>query len=152
MSKNWDPGNIVEIDLGTNRVAYGLVIDSPLMAFYDFASSKHEDIDLRAVTKSPIAFKVWVMKYAIGKNGWNIIGQVDLSHDEMESPWFYKYDMIGKRFSIVRGFDEKPATKEECINLECAAVWDPEHIISRLNNHFDGKPNKWAESLSTTNK
>ncbi len=152
MAKNWDPGNIVRIDLGSDRVAFGMVIEFPLVAFFDKVTNSDETIEIEEIGHLPIAFKIWVMKFAIGKNGWKRIGSRPLNEEESESPWFYKFDRIAKKFSIVRGHEEKKATKDECLDLECAAVWDPEHVVSRLNDHFDGKPNKWVESLSAKNK
>ncbi|ADE53611.1 immunity 26/phosphotriesterase HocA family protein [Coraliomargarita akajimensis] len=152
MAKIWDPGNVVEIDLGNDRIAYGMVIDFPLVAFFDKVTNKNETLNLEEIRGLPIAFKIWVMKFAIGKNGWKRIGTSQLKEEEKESPWFYKFDQIAKRFSIVRGHEEKNSTRDECLELECAAVWDPEHIVSRLNDHFDGKPNHWVESLAAKNK
>ncbi|WP_448115483.1 hypothetical protein [Mesorhizobium amorphae] len=34
------------------------------------------------------------------------------------------------------------------IGLECAAVWDPEHVVDRLRDPADGRPNKWVERLA----
>jgi len=41
----------------------------------------------------------------------------------------------------------RKGTRKESQGLEAAAVWEPEHIEDRLRDHFDGKPNKWLESL-----
>ena len=152
MTKNWDTGNIVEIDLGNDRLAYGIVIDFPLIAFYDKVTSKTESIELDEIHSASIAFKIWVMKYAIGKNRWKRIGKIELNDEESVSPWFYKYDRILKTFSMVRGHEEKGTERGDCLDLECAAVWDPDHVVSRLNDHFDGRPNKWVESLSAKNR
>jgi hypothetical protein len=40
-----------------------------------------------------------------------------------------------------------PATKEQCIGLECAAVWEAEHVVDRINDHYAGRKNKWLEQL-----
>ena len=41
----------------------------------------------------------------------------------------------------------RPATREQCLGLERAAVWEPENIESRLADHYAGRPNAWADSL-----
>jgi hypothetical protein len=39
------------------------------------------------------------------------------------------------------------ASYGECTSLERAAVWDTEHIEDRLEDYFNGRENKWVESL-----
>ena len=39
------------------------------------------------------------------------------------------------------------ATKEECIGLEYWAVWQPEKIEERLNDHFSGRKNSYVERM-----
>jgi hypothetical protein len=34
------------------------------------------------------------------------------------------------------------------LGLDCAAVWSAFHVESRLDDHFAGRPNGWAERLS----
>ena len=63
-------------------------------------------------------------------------------------PRFFKKDRIAKKLSIYDDDDiEHPATLEEIEGLECAAVWEPQHVVDRLNDHFEGRPNKWVDSL-----
>jgi hypothetical protein len=141
----WLPGNVAEIEIPGPFYCYGIVIASPLMGFFDIRSDKHLTCDL--LSGKPLAFRVWVMKYAIGKNGWKIIGQLPLSDEMKDDPWFFKKDRISGKLTKYRHNDERPASKEECLGLECAAVWDPEHIVSRLDDHFESRPNKWAEAM-----
>ena len=42
---------------------------------------------------------------------------------------------------------ERLAIAEECVGLERAAVWEPEHVEDRLRDHFAGRSNRWVESL-----
>ena len=39
------------------------------------------------------------------------------------------------------------ASKEECIGLERAAVWEAEHVEDRLRDFYSGVQNKWVEQL-----
>lgn len=41
-----------------------------------------------------------------------------------------------------------PATKEQIQGLECAAVWEAEHVESRIIDYYEGRPNKWVKQLS----
>jgi hypothetical protein len=142
----WTPGNVVEIEL-PGAWAYGKVIDFPLMAFY--AARTERVTDLARLQGERFAFRIWVMKYAIGKKGWPLIGSLEVSADESAEQWFFKKDRISGRITKYRdsASAEIPATVAECAGLECAAVWDPIHIESRLRDALVGKPNAIVESL-----
>ena len=92
------------------------------------------------------------MNSALGKKGWPIVGNINLSEELMAVPTFYIYDQIGKSFSIYSDSKEIPATKEECLDLECAAVWSLEHVESRLADLYSWKNNIWVESLHASNR
>lgn len=138
-------GDIVEIDLGDGTRSYGRVLPSPLMAFYNLRAK--DTLTLDAIVRAPILFKVDVMNYAIKDRIWPVIGHMPLTPELKESPRFFKKDPINGKLSITitGGGDEVPATAEECRGLECAAVWEPEHIVGRLKDHFAGRPNVWVE-------
>ena len=40
-----------------------------------------------------------------------------------------------------------PSTKEECIGLERAAVWEAEHVESRITDFFNSRENVWVKQL-----
>jgi hypothetical protein len=93
------------------------------------------------------------MHYAITSGIWEVVGRVPLSEDLKEIPRFFKQDMMNGAISIYQEIPELapyyeiPATLAEIEGLECAAVWDPEHVEDRLRDHFAGRPNIWVESL-----
>lgn len=116
------------------------------MGFFDIRADA--PLQLESLRDRQILFKIWVMKSAIGKNGWKIVGQLPLSDEMRISPWFFKQDGISKKITRYRHPEEVPATKEECEGLECAAVWSTVHVESRLVDHFEGRPNKWVESMA----
>ena len=142
-------GDVVQISLGDGRVGFGRVLESPLVAFYDLCSSEVPPLDV--IVASPIAFKVWVMNYAIKDGDWPVIGNMPLADDLLERPRFYKQDPISKELSIYLGAGKEiPATMDEIEGLECAAVWEPEHAVDRLLDHLAGRENKWVESMRPT--
>jgi hypothetical protein len=143
---HWTAGNVVEIELG-GAWAYGQVVGSPLMGFYAARSTRIADVGLLA--NEDFAFKIWVMKYAIGKRGWPLVGHFDLSEAKKVEPWFFKKDLVSGRLTKYRDStqEEIPASAVECRSLECAAAWDPKHIESRLADNLAGRPNVWVESL-----
>jgi len=148
--KNWEAGNVVEIKLADDSYCYGVVIDFPLIVF---GSSSHKEKQ-KASRKlfSDIGFRIWVMKYAIDEKSWPVIGSIELDSDLEKEPTFYKFNVISKKFSHYRNSVETETGLEQCIDLECAAAWDPEHIESRLIDLKNGTPNKWVESLKAENK
>lgn len=127
--------------------AYGKVVDLPLMAFY--AARTERIADVTKLQSERFALRIWVMKYSIGKKGWPLIGCLPVSTDESAKQWFFKKDRISGRITKYQGSSspEIPATVAECAGLECAAVWDPVHVESRLCDELAGKPNNIVESL-----
>ncbi len=139
-------GSIVQIDLGTGELGFAQVLEPPLMAFFDLKATECMAPD--EIIKAPIAFSVWVMKYAVSGGDWPVIGRAEVAEDLNERPAFYKRDRIsGALYITYTGAEEVPATLDDVEGLECAAVWEPEHVVDRLNDYFAGRPNKWVESM-----
>jgi len=138
-------GDIVAVPLGDGRTAFALVLKSPLFAFFDLCETGVPS--MQEIAAAPIAFKILVVEYAVAKGIWPVIGHVEIENID-ESPQFFKRDPITKLlFTTYTGEEEESATLDECIGLECAAVWAPHHVVDRLNDHFAGRPNKWVQSL-----
>jgi hypothetical protein len=147
---NRAPGRIVRIDLGDGRCAYGRQLTFVTVEFYDRMGQPGEPIDLIELVASPVAFRISVMKYAFRRRGgWELLDVVPLTQQEQSQIYRWaKQDPLTGAISIISDpGGETPATIEECHELERAAVWDPEHVEDRLRDHFDGRPNKWVESL-----
>lgn len=143
-------GDILLIDLGSGRHAYGQVADEPLVIFFE--GTFDEEIAIERIPSLPVAFRLWVSSHAITKGTWPVIGARPLLPENAEEPFFYKQDAISGRLSLYHSAFattnyERPASLEECQHLECAAVWEPEHVVNRLNDHAAHQPNCWAESL-----
>jgi len=147
--KKWETGNIVEIKL-TDGFSYGAIVNEPLVVFFNALFDKRPKLE--EILEKPVAFKIWIMNRAIGKNGWPIVGNLKLPAELMIEPRFYKYDQIAKSFSVYSESRDIPATKEECLDLECAAAWSLEHVESRLADQYSGKTNMWVESLHASNR
>ncbi|QIF04269.1 Imm26 family immunity protein [Roseimicrobium sp. ORNL1] len=104
-------------------------------------------VGVSAVLESTVVFKIWVMNKATRSGRWPVIGHIPLSDELLKPVAFAKQDVISKAFCIHVGGKEVPASIEECRNLECAAVWSAEHVEDRLQDHFEGQPNKRVESM-----
>jgi hypothetical protein len=140
------PGDVVLIDLGDGASAFARVLEEPLMAFY---GARYEGAPrLNETVVAPVIFKVCVMNHAVTSGRWRVVGHVPLTEDLLDPPVFFKQDPVtGLLSTTTDGSDESPASLEEVVNLERAAVWDPEHVEDRLRDHFAGRTNKWVESL-----
>jgi len=139
-------GDIVQIDLGHGRYGYAQLLDPPLVALFDVASGV--PLATNEIVSSPVAFCVWVMESAITGGDWRVVGNARIPDQIDQSPPFFKKDRISGTFSITyTGAEEEPATFQQIKSMECAAVWNPEHVVDRLNDHFDSRPNKWVSLL-----
>lgn len=140
-------GDVVQVSLGDGTYGYGYVLDEPLVAFLDHRD-RGELKDFRDLVKKPAAFKIWVSNRPMKEGRWPVVGHVEPNAEILQPVRFFKQDAISRKLSITyNGADEVPATADECRKLERAAVWEPEHVADRLRDHFEGRPNRWVESL-----
>jgi hypothetical protein len=145
-------GQIVEVPLGEGRKAFARVLREPLLAFYDMSTGVRETPSLEEITVQKIAFTIPVMNHSVARGRWKVIGSLPLTTALTQNPSFWKQDPLTGALSIYcedlppPGY-ERAATPAECRGLECAAVWDPEHVEDRLRDHFAGRPNAWLEGL-----
>jgi len=140
-------GDIVSIQIGDNSYAYGWVLEEPLVAFFDYKCDVMSP-DLSTVLNKPVAFRIWVMNHAITSGNWPILGNKTPPPHLLSAPVFYKQDSLtGKYYITYDGSEEIPSTAKDCENIEPAAVWEPEHVVDRLIDHFAGRANRWLETL-----
>lgn len=149
--KKWEPGNVVEVELDDGSFSYGVVIEEPLVAFTEATFTERPEITTELFGK--VAFQLWVMNSAIGKNGWPVIGDVPFKELSISEAMFYRYDIVSKKFYHYSDCtNDIPSTREACVGLECAAVWRKDHVEDRLQAHKEGGVCKWEESLRAENK
>ena len=140
-------GDVVSIDLGEGRFGFAVVLKEPLFGYYDYSSDAPAP-PLSEIVASPIAFKVCTMRHHVVSGRWPVIGRIEISDEDAALPWFFKEDSLTNQLSKTRdGTEELPVTEEEAMQMERAAVWEPDHVVDRLRDHFAGVPNKWVESL-----
>lgn len=143
-------GDIVQISLDTKFHTYAHITTSPFIIFYD---GKYEtDLPIDKIPELPQLFVLSVYDYAIRDGIWPVIGYSKLSSDKLSTPYMFKQDIATGALSIYHAdFSdtnyERSATFEECEGLERAAVWEPNHVVDRLIDHYAGRKNKWVESL-----
>ena len=144
-------GDVLYIDLGDGNHSYAHVTTDPCIIFYE--GRFIDNLDISAIIQLPELFRIFVYKSAIADGTWPVIGNSKLTDGQLEIPYMFKKDALsGKLFIYHSDFAatdyERPASLDECKGLERAAVWDPSHVVSRLNDHYANVPNKWVQQLS----
>ena len=150
--QKWTRGSVVQIPLGDGCYAFAQLLDLPELAFFDLKSDRV--IDPAEATRYPVLFRLWVMVYALSKGRWPKIGRAEIPNHLAEPVYRYKQDPIDPDQICLTydGGDGPRVSVEACAGLECAAVWDPDHVEDRLRDHFMGLPNKWALSLRSNER
>ena len=119
-------GAVIEIPLGDGWLAYGQILADADFAFFD--TRVRSPMDATEVVETPVLFRVAVMNYAITSGRWRKVGSAPVSGPLTVPPAKFIQDPIDPdRFEIYEGGAIRPAAREECVGLERAAVWDPEH-------------------------
>ncbi len=133
--QHWSKGAVVEILLSGGQIVEAQMLDEPEFAFF------------HPKERSEVLFRLWVHKSAYTDGRWRKTGKAQVPSELGETVDRFMQDAITGNLSIYRDQSEIPGRLEECLHLERAAVWDPEHVESRLEDHLAGRPNKWVESL-----
>lgn len=145
--QRWTYGAVVTIPLGDADHSYAQMLEDGEYAFFD--SRTREELPVEAVVTRPVLFRLWVMQYAHSKGRWQKVGKARVSPVLKKPVLRYNQDPI--RPQDIRltydGCTGPLASVADCEGLECAAVWDPEHVEDRLRDHYAGVPNIWALSL-----
>jgi hypothetical protein len=139
-------GDIVRIDLGDGFHGYARVLEEALFAFYDCRIRNELPVD--QIIVFPVLFNIPVMNYAVKQGRWLVVGNAPLDDSLKTLPPLFIQDTLKEGvFRLYEKGQMRPATREECLGLECAAVWEPTHVEDRLRDHYAGRKNKWVESL-----
>lgn len=143
-------GDYFQIELGAGLLAYGRVLQSPIYAFYNVITTT--PLTTSELDRKALLCKICVMKYAWKKTNWKIIGYSELPIELCQRVWFAKQDSISGELTMYSEWEgkvaEKKATRKQLLGLECAAVWDPDHVEDRLRDHYNGVENKWVKNLA----
>lgn len=142
-------GAFLSIQLSTNQYAYARILDNAAFAIYDFITQE-VNTDLHSIANKPVLFIVSVYDYAVTSGRWKKLGKLQLEDSFRTLPMKFIQDaLLPDRYSLYNPNtgDIKDVNKDECIGLERAAVWEPEHVESRISDYYAGKPNIWVDQL-----
>jgi len=142
-SKKRNVGDVVKIFLGDGTHTYARVLLDASFAVYD--SRVTEELPIEEVINRPVLFFVAVMDHAVRKGRWPILGHSPLEDQLRPSPRFIQDPLDKNSFSVYENGHIRRATRQECVGLERAAVWEPEHVEARLRDHYAGRKNKMVE-------
>ena len=141
-------GSIIKINLDDNTHSYGIVLEKASIAVFNIKTNN--ELTVSDILKEDILFFVAVYNSAITSGRWQKITKVPLKERFKTLPLAFVQDSINpENFEIYdpnTGVMAK-ATKEQCLTLDCASVWEAEHVESRIQDHFNGKENIWLRQL-----
>jgi len=141
-------GSILEIDLGNGYFNYAQIINDDILFFDVYVKEKLDDIT-SLDSKSPLFF-LGVYDDIVTKGRWKIVGKLPIKDAYKNVPLKFIQDAIDKsRIDIYNPNtgEIKKGTKKQAEGLECAAVWEAEHVESRLRDHYAGRENIWVNQL-----
>lgn len=139
----WRAGHFICVPLGDEIFSYGRVIGRHLIAFYDLRSS--HKLAVEQIVGSQVLFVLWVTSIGC----YEVLGYLPLEADLAGPHHFFMQDIFTGNLSITEnGTLQIPASYEECEHLERVAAWSPEHVVERLQAHFDGRENRFSKTMS----
>ncbi|MRJ41505.1 MULTISPECIES: immunity 26/phosphotriesterase HocA family protein [Idiomarinaceae] len=138
MAKKFKEGDIFVIPMKGGNYCFGKVLANT-WGFFDFCS-KEPIFDEEKLKSSSYAFQISVVDAPLKNGQWKIIANMDLTEEERVKKYFYKMDKLShKVWKTLTGIEEIPTTIEECLSLELCAVYDPVHVLERLEYYFSGE-------------
>lgn len=143
------PDSILEIQLEDQTFAYAQVLKMGV-AFFDL-KVEVPLTDLNVILEKPVLFIIEIYDQIITKGRWKIVGNLPIRPDLINPPMKFIQDQLDpdkfELYDPISG-NRYPATRDECIGLERAAVWEAEHVEGRLIDHYNNRENKWVKMLS----
>jgi hypothetical protein len=139
-------GAFLKIPLEHEFHTYAMILEDNF-AFYDIHTP--EELNSKEIITKPVLFITAVYDYAVTKGRWRKTGfTVSIEENFLTIPPRYTQDILNPdKYEIYHNGKARPATKEECIGLEYFMVWTPEEIENRLNDHYQGRKNKYVEKM-----
>lgn len=146
--KRAKPGDFLKITLENSLWSYGRVMNEGRMAFYDVITS--EELAVDSITKFPIIFYAIMMRYTFNGRTWDIIGYLPLEDYLKKNPLFLHNQSdidSGEYIGTTDWEDRIPVDYETAKNLEILSIYEPVDAEERLNDHFTGRINIYAEMM-----
>lgn len=127
--KRIKPGDVLAIPLPTNQYGFGRMYREGCIAIYTQISLSIEDIP----QKEEYQFIVPVYRHVLTSGEWEVVDKRPFqSEEDGVPPPMCILDKISGDYSMYFKGEITKSSKEECEELEVAAVWDKNHIIDRI--------------------
>lgn len=142
-------GSIVEINIDGQYYVYAQILLGGY-AFFDYKSEKKLD-DISSLEKREVLFIVSVYKNAVTQGRWEKVGKLSIREEMKILPNKFIQDPFDP--NLVQKYNPNtgeitPSTRDEVKELERAAVWEAEHVESRIRDYYKGVPNIWVKQLA----
>ncbi len=138
-------GSIVTVPID-NYCIHAQTLPETDMVFFD--TKELEDLSAKSIVSSNVIFRVACNNDAILDGRWVKVGKAPLSEEHANPvPKFIQDALNPTKFEIYLGGQIRPATKDECINLDRCAVWAINHIEDRIRDHYNNVPNVWVDQM-----
>lgn len=132
-------GDVFQIDLPDGRYAYGRVYRDASVGIYRQVS---DEPFLPPISSYDYLFNVGMYEGVLTNGVCPIVGQYPFANNEEAwPPPKCIIDPISGEYSIYHKGQIRQASKVECDGLEEAAVWEIEHIVSRIMRELDTQEN-----------
>lgn len=142
-------GSILEININNQYNVYAQILTEADYAFFDYKSQNNLS-DFSVLETAPILFIVAVYDDVVTKGHWLKVGKLALRKELKVKPMKFIQDSLNPdQFELYdpNNGETIPATKDQCIGLEPAAVWEANHVEDRIRDHYEGKENVWVNQL-----
>ena len=141
-------GAILEINIEGEYFVYAQILSKGLgYAFFDFKSSK-KIIDFSTLLNCKVLFIITVYNDVVTKGIWLKVGKLPIRNDLILQPMKFIQDSLNSnKFELYNPNTGEitRATREQCKGLECAAVWEANHVVDRIRDYYLGVSNIWFE-------
>lgn len=144
--REWEPGSYWRLRLPDSGFGYARLTEEPYAAFLDLRSVEPLT-DVAALQGVARAFVAAVETRCLDQ--WDPLGPdpTDAPLDDPPRQYHRSADAPARCTIFEVDGTTRPATPEECAQLEPMAVWNAPSVAQRLLDHLLGRPNADLEAL-----
>jgi Immunity protein 26 len=139
-------GAVLAVSLGDGTFTFALTLPEADFAVFD-ARTDNEVAPKNLLELKPI-FRVAVHKSAWSTGRWRKVAKVSPNAELLApNPTYIEDRLRPGRFQIYAAGAIRSAARAECMGLESASVWDPEHVEDRIRSFYKGESCPWVTRL-----